>query len=80
MIVNIITTEHLRFASPSDADPNTRLFAALQDQKVGVPCLPRDTFKQCKSRAVDVLPAHMYPEVLGGVPRPLPHARADKLL
>ena len=39
-MVNIITTEHLRFASPGDVDPNTRLFAALQDQKVRHPCLP----------------------------------------
>ena len=33
-IVNIVTTEHLRFAEIGSADPNAMLFAALQDKQV----------------------------------------------
>lgn len=33
--MNIVSTEHLRFAAPGDTDPNARLFAALQDKQVG---------------------------------------------
>ena len=32
--MNIVTTEHLRFAEIGSADPNAMLFAALQDKQV----------------------------------------------
>ena len=38
-----------------------------------------DTFEQGMSWAVEGRPAHMHTTVLGGVPRPLPHAGADVL-
>lgn len=33
-LLNIVMTEHLRFALPGDADPNAKLFAVLQGEKV----------------------------------------------
>lgn len=33
-ILKIVSTEHVRFATPSDADPTVYLSAALQDDKV----------------------------------------------
>ena len=53
-------------------DPNTRLFAALQDEKVGDALVPRH-FEQDTLRVVDGLPAKMQMAVLGEAPRTPSH-------